>query len=297
ETAIGMVFHRIAGTEGDRIPLGRPIDNCYAVVADDRLTPLPPGRTGEILVGGACVGAGYLDEPARTRQVFVPNPYPRIPGPRLYRTGDLGWFDEAGLLRFAGRRDRQTKVDGVRIEPAEIETAAEGCPGVIQAKALTVRQGGRNRLVVAAAAEAGTAPAALRAHLVSVLPRIHLPHHCFVLESLPLTDNGKVDLAALRRIVTEKPERPPAGGGPGARDGDPPAERVADIMRGVLGLPDFGVDDDFLAHGGDSLSALADTLAVRDALDVPLVVSDLYAHRSPGAARRGGAGGDGARRA
>ncbi len=289
ETAIGMVFHRIAGTEGDRIPLGRPIDNCYAVVADDRLTPLPPGRTGEILVGGACVGAGYLDEPARTRQVFVPNPYPRIPGARLYRTGDLGWFDEAGLLRFAGRRDRQTKVDGVRIEPAEIETAAEGCPGVIQAKALTVRQGGRNRLVVAAAAEAGTAPAALRAHLVSVLPRIHLPHHCFVLESLPLTDNGKVDLAALRRIVTEKPEkperpeRPPAGGGPGARGGDPPAERVADIMRGVLGLPDFGVDDDFLAHGGDSLSALAATLAVRDALGVPLVVSDLYAHRSPGA--------------
>ncbi|WBB63409.1 amino acid adenylation domain-containing protein [Streptomyces sp. WMMC500] len=280
ETAIGMVFHRIAGDEGDSIPLGRPIDNCYAVVADDRLTPLPPGRTGEILVGGACVGAGYLDDPARTAQAFVPNPHARIPGPRLYRTGDLGWFDEAGVLRFAGRRDRQVKVDGVRIEPAEIETAAEGCAGVIQAKALTVRRGGRNRLVVAAAAEDGTAPAALRAHLVSVLPRIHLPQHCFVLESLPLSDNGKVDLEALRRIVTEKLA---AGGRPGVRDGDPPAERVADIVRGILGLPDFGVDDDFLAHGGDSLSALAATIAVRDALGVPVVVSDLYAHRSPGA--------------
>ncbi|MEO3764614.1 amino acid adenylation domain-containing protein [Streptomyces sp. B5E4] len=280
ETAIGMVFHRIAGDEGDRIPLGRPIDNCYAVVADDTLTPLPAGRTGEILVGGDCVGAGYLGDPERTGQVFVPNPYPQIPGPRLYRTGDLGWFDEAGLLRFTGRRDRQAKVDGVRIELAEIETAAEGCAGVIQAKALTVRRGGRNKLVVAAAAEEGTAPAALRAHLTSVLPRIHLPQHCFVLESLPLTDNGKVDLEALRRIVAEKLE---AGVRSAARDGDPPAERVADIVRGVLGLPDFGVDDDFLARGGDSLSALGATIAVRDALGVPVTVSDLYTHRTPAA--------------
>lgn len=280
ETAIGMVFHRITGAEGDRVPLGRPIDNCYAVVADHDLTPMPAGRTGEILIGGACVGAGYLDDPERTARAFVPNPYPQIPGPRLYRSGDLGWFDEAGLLRFAGRLDRQTKVDGVRVELAEIETAAEGCAGVIQAKALTVRRGGRNRLLLAAAAEEGTAPAALRAHLVSVLPRIYVPHYCFVLESLPLTDNGKADLAALRRIMTEKLD---AGVRPAARDGDPVAERVADTMGGVLGLPDFGVDDDFLAHGGDSLTALAAILTVRDALGVPVDISDLYAHRTPAA--------------
>ncbi len=220
EASIGMVFHRVTGREGDHIPLGRPIDNCYAVVADGALRPLPPGTTGEILIGGACLGAGYLNDPARTAEVFVPNPLPGIPGRRLYRTGDLGWFDEEGLLRFAGRRDRQTKVDGVRIEPGEIETAAESCPGVVQAKALTVRRGGRTRLVAVAASDTATSPETLRRHLAVRLPRVHLPYRCVVLQTLPLTDNGKVDLGALRAIVEQKLDEE-AGQAPAERGGDP----------------------------------------------------------------------------
>ncbi|MQY12348.1 Linear gramicidin synthase subunit D [Streptomyces sp. RB5] len=279
ETSIGMVFHRIDGTEGDRIPLGRPIDNCYAVVTDDDLRPLPPGSDGEILVGGACVGAGYLGDPRLTGEVFVPNPFPAIPGERLYRTGDLGHYDADGLLRFIGRRDRQTKVDGVRIELAEIETTAEGCPGVVQAKALTVRRAGRNQLVVAAAAES-TTPAALRAHLAARLPRVQVPRHCFVLQSLPLTDTGKVDLGALRGLVEEKLESETR---PAPLPGDALDERIARILCEVLGLPHFAPGDDFLARGGDSLSALGAAIRLRDELGVRLGISDLYRHRTPAA--------------
>ncbi|SFK20374.1 non-ribosomal peptide synthetase [Streptomyces pini] len=281
ETAIGMVFHRVRGDEGDHIPLGRPIDNCHALVVDDALRPLPAGATGEILVGGACVGAGYLGDPERTERAFVPNPFPSVPGERLYRTGDLGWYDERGLLRFAGRRDRQAKVDGVRIEPAEIEAAAEGCRGVVQAKAMTVRRAGRTRLVVAAATEPGTTPAALRAHLASVLPRIQVPRHCFVLQSLPLTDNGKVDLRALRAIVEDKLEseaRPAAHGPAGSQT---PVQRIAYVMGSVLGLPDFRAGDDFLARGGDSLSAMSATLRIREAVGARVSLSDVYEHRTP----------------
>ena len=161
EASIGMVFHPITAGDGDHVPLGRPIDNCYAVVvdvtetpdtpgaapaapaADGGLRPLPPGEVGEIVIGGACVGAGYHGEPELTAAVFVDNPFPEIPGPRVYRTGDLGWFDELGLLRFSGRKDRQIKVNGVRIELGEVEAAAAGCPGVSHAKALAVRRDGR----------------------------------------------------------------------------------------------------------------------------------------------------------
>ncbi|WP_327731903.1 thioester reductase domain-containing protein [Streptomyces sp. NBC_00487] len=279
EASIGMVFHRVDGTEGDHIPLGRPIDNCYAVIDGANADGI-----GEILIGGACLGAGYLGDPDRTAEAFVPNTSPGVPGERLYRTGDLGWFDDAGLLRFAGRRDRQAQVDGVRIELREIETTAEACPGVIQAKALTLRRSGRTRLVVAAASEEGTTPATLRGHLASVLPRIQVPQHCFVLQALPLTDNGKVDLRALRTIVEEKLESG-AGTGPGSDPGGTAgptrAERVAGVMGTVLGLPGFGVRDDFLDHGGDSLTALTAALRIRETLGLRVGISDLYAHRTP----------------
>ncbi|SFM63493.1 amino acid adenylation domain-containing protein/thioester reductase domain-containing protein [Streptomyces sp. cf124] len=305
EASIGMVFHRVDGTEGDHIPLGRPIDNCYALV-----DAADADGIGEILIGGACLGAGYVGEPELTAEAFVPNTSPGVPGERLYRTGDLGRFDDAGLLRFVGRRDRQAQVDGVRVELREIETTAESCPGVIQAKALTLRRSGRTRLVVAAAAEGGTTPAALRRHLASLLPRVQVPRHCFVLQALPLTDNGKVDLRALRTIVEEK-LGPGTGSGTGtgtatgAGIGDDAgitraegiagltrgehaggltrAERLAEVMGAVLDRPGFGVRDDFLDHGGDSLTALTAVLRIRETLGVRVGISDLHAHRTPAA--------------
>lgn len=301
EASIGMLFHRVTGAEGDHIPLGLPIDNCYAVIAAadaeaaDGLRPLSAGRTGEILIGGACLGAGYLGDPARTDEVFVPNPFPEIPGRRLYRTGDLGWFDEEGRLRFAGRRDRQAKVDGVRIEPGEIETAAESCPGVVQAKAFTLRREGRTRLVVAAASDTGTSPEALRSHLAARLPRVQLPHRCIVLQSLPLTPNGKTDLHALRALAEQKLDQQkqpePAGSGSGSGSGaDEMQLRLARLMGKALGLPGFRVDDDFLAHGGDSLTALRIVLALRKSLGVRISVPELYALRTPAALAAGRAG-------
>jgi amino acid adenylation domain-containing protein/thioester reductase-like protein len=281
ETSIGMVFHPITAEDGDHVPLGRPIDNCHVVLTDEALNPVAPGEIGEIVVGGACVGAGYHLEPELTAKAFVDNPFPGIPGPRLYRTGDLGWFDEHELLHFSGRIDRQVKVNGMRIELAEVEAAAAGCPGVSHAKALTVRgNGGGTRLAVAVvgAAEAD----AVHAHLAGKLPRPSLPQHVLVLPALPLTDNGKVDLRALQAAV-ESGLRAPAGPaeGPEQRVSASPAETVAAIMAEVLERAEFGIDDDFTSRGGDSLRAMTAVLRLRAAFGAAVGVQDLYEQRTP----------------
>ncbi|MBO4209879.1 non-ribosomal peptide synthetase [Micromonospora echinofusca] len=300
ETSIGMVFHPVSAADGDVIPIGRPIDNCYAVVADADLRPLPPGATGEILVGGVCLGTGYFAAPGRTAEVFVPNPLPEIPGSRLYRTGDLGHFAPDGRLYFAGRRDFQVKVNGVRLELGEIETAAAGCPGVRQAKALAVRRDGHTLLALfaesgeaaatgpatsepAVAGPGGAAPvteAAVAAHLRRVLPRINLPRHIFVLPALPLTANGKVDREQLRRLVerrlVEDAAQVAAGDAPATR-----TDRVLAVFRRVLGNPGLTADVDFRAAGGDSIQAVSLAVALTGETGVEIGVADLFAQPTP----------------
>src|SRR5262249_2794055 len=149
ETSIGMAFHPMTADEGDLVPLGRPIDNCYAAVVDRDLRPVPTGDVGEIVVGGACVGDGYLGRPGLTAEVFVPNPIPaRVPGARLYLTGDLGHMDEQGRLFFDGRKDFQVKIGGARIELGEVQSAAESCAGVWQAEVLVAGAGTDRSLVL-----------------------------------------------------------------------------------------------------------------------------------------------------
>lgn len=285
EASIGMVFHPITAEDGDHVPLGRPIDNCHVVLADDALRPVLPGEIGEIVIGGACVGAGYHGEPELTAAVFVDNPFPQIPGPRLYRTGDLGWFDERARLHFSGRKDRQIKVNGMRIELGEVEAAAAGCPGVSHAKALAVRGSGGTRLAVAFAGSADAA--GVRAHLAAKLPRTSLPQHILALPALPLTDNGKVDLRALQSAV-ESGLRAAAGpssaapGGAGTEaSGADAAGRVAEILRDVLETAEFGVGEDFLVRGGDSLRAMTAVLRLRAAFGAAVGVQDLYERRTP----------------
>ncbi|PRY02515.1 amino acid adenylation domain-containing protein [Allonocardiopsis opalescens] len=274
ETSIGMVFHPVQAADGDAVPLGRPIDNCYAVVVDDALRPLPPGATGEIVVGGACLGAGYRGDPARTGAVFVPNPFASVPGDRLYRTGDLGYYDAAGRLHFQGRADVQVKVGGVRIEPGEIEVAAEGVPGVRQAKVLAATAGGARALALFAAGDERLTEEALRERLTRVLPRTSLPRYYVVLAAMPLTDNGKVDRRALAEVLDRRLLGPPAA--PAGPDDDGTAARVLRVLRSVLHQPALGPDDDVMRAGADSISAVAAVAALRAAFGVPVGVRDLF---------------------
>ncbi|MFI9502848.1 amino acid adenylation domain-containing protein [Nocardia sp. NPDC052566] len=265
EASIGMVFHPVAEGDGDPLPLGTPIDNCYAAVLDEHGRPLGPGEIGEIVIGGACLGAGYLHNPGRTAEVFVPNPFERVPGDRLYRTGDLGRLDAEGRLFFHGRRDFQVKIGGVRIELGEIAAAAERCPGVQQARVLLAPT--RPPSLALFVAAPGLDDAALVAHLRRELPADRRPRHRFVLPELPLTVGGKVDRALLKSMLTERLAS--------AADlsADSESDVVLGVFRRVLGDPGLGHDTGFFDAGGDSLAALTVAtelrIGVTDLLDHP----------------------------
>jgi len=281
ETTIGMVFHDVLAADGDDVPLGRPIDNCAAVVVDERLRPLPPGAVGEIAIGGACVGAGYLGAPESTAAKFVPNPFPEIAGERLYRSGDVGWYDPYGRLHFGGRRDFQAKVGGVRIELGELELAAEGCPGVRQATALVAGTDAARGLAVFVAAGGGATDGTvterdLRDHLRRVLPRTSLPRHVVVLAELPLADSAKVDRSALVELLEVRLAR--AATSEAGEAGLTPAERVLGAFRVALAEPELPADADFLRAGGDSLRAVSLVAALRTGLGVDVGVQDLLEH-------------------
>jgi amino acid adenylation domain-containing protein len=124
------------GPEVIRMPVGRPIANMRLYIVDRQLQPVPTGVNGELCVGGVGVGRGYLNDPERTAQAFLPDPFSGEPGARLYRTGDLARFLPDGNIEFLGRIDHQVKIRGFRIELEEIETVLEGHPGVRESAVL-----------------------------------------------------------------------------------------------------------------------------------------------------------------
>ncbi|WP_280423678.1 non-ribosomal peptide synthetase [Nocardia carnea] len=299
EATAFALAHRIPpGVPHDRpLPIGVPVDNTGVAVLDTALRPVPPGVSGEIYLSGAGVAAGYLHRPGLTSTRFVADPYGR-PGAIMYRTGDIGTWDRAGRLHFLGRADRQQKINGYRVEPGEVEAALLR-ESDIAAAVVTVRPGRNGKTLVAHVVSRGDAadPVELRSRLARTLPSYLVPATIVAIDELPLTANGKIDIAAL-----PQPRRAPAGG-PATRN----QRMLAGVVGDVLALEEVGIADDFFELGGDSLSAIRlvdavntafDTeISVRDVFDAPTVTelaerlaSHAGADRPPGTARPAGPG-------
>src|SRR6266516_4517239 len=132
---------------GERIPLGRPINNVLIYVVDEQLQPVPLGASGEIVFSGVCVGRGYINDPERTQRAFLQDP--RRPGQRLYRSGDYGRCLEGGTLEFLGRRDSQVKISGFRIEIGEIENRLLKLPDVREGAVIMTEGADQNKHLAA----------------------------------------------------------------------------------------------------------------------------------------------------
>lgn len=281
ETTIGMIFHRISDTDGDMIPIGKPIDNCYVVLLGADGTPVPRGAVGEIAIGGACVGAGYHGDQAATGKAFIPNPFPdRIPGDRLYLSGDHGFLDDQDRIFFSGRKDFQVKIGGVRVELGEIEAAAQQCPGVYQAKALVADRDGSKSIAIFAAGTGTLTSEGFRGHLQRALPRTSVPRYCIVLPRMPLREGGKVDWRELQAMLDRKLAADTAElDADGLADPRSWLELVLRAFKKALGQPDLTADTDFLDAGGDSLRAVVAMRLVTDESGIPgLCALDLLEH-------------------
>ena len=226
------------------VPIGRPLAGTSVFVLDERGEPAPIGVVGELYAGGAGVARGYPGRPGATADRFVPDPF-GPPGARLYRTGDLARWRDDGVLEYRGRTDQQVKIDGVRVEPAEVEAVLATHP-LVSAAVVTAftAEAGVTRLGAHVAGPAGLDPRELRRHVADRLPAAFVPAAITVLDALPSTAGGKVDRRRLPGFT-----RADAGEAVST-----PAERfVAEAWRAVLGVAPRGGQDDFFRLGGSSL--------------------------------------------
>ncbi|MGA6204437.1 amino acid adenylation domain-containing protein [Nocardia testacea] len=231
--------------------LGDLIRGTRALVLDERLRPVPAGVPGELYLGGPGLARGYHERFGLTAARFVADPYGPA-GARLYRSGDVVRWTSDGGLRYLGRSDNQVKMRGFRIELGEIAGALTAHPAVHFAHVEVRRLGDSDRLVAyihPADPARRPEPEELRDHLSARLPRHMVPAAFTLLDEIPLTPVGKLDIAAL-----PEPLALPAAA-PGRALGSETERRVAAIMGELVGVAVTDADESFFDIGGNSLLA------------------------------------------
>ncbi|MGY1437619.1 non-ribosomal peptide synthetase [Streptomyces reniochalinae] len=310
ECTVDAVWCRLDARRDEPV-LGRPQHNVRAYVLDHCGRLVPPGTRGELYLGGAQVARGYLGADALTAERFVPDPYAgraggddgpgagdrrdveEGDGARMYRTGDLARWTDDGMLAYLGRADEQIKLRGVRIEPREVEAVLASHPRVAHVAVAAQRTGSPEgplhlaaHIVPAPRAPGddtqpatGLVGAELRSWAAGRLPAAMVPAVYVTHDALPLTPQGKLDRAALPTGTATAP--PAADAAP--RAARTPRERtLCTLFAAVLGVGETGLDDDFFALGGHSMTATRLLNRIRTELGADVSLGALYHAPTPG---------------
>ncbi len=273
ECSDDVAFFRVdlASTRGAYLPIGTPTDNNRLYLMDEALELVPLGAVGELCVAGTGVGRGYVSDPLRTAQAFVPHPFGAA-GERLYRTGDLARRRSDGVLEYVGRIDHQVKIRGYRIELGEIEARLHEQPELRDA-AVGVQEGvnGKHLVGYLVASDSSLSPSEclerIKPRLRAELPEYMVPLHWLWLQRMPLNANGKLDRKALPALEIGQLQ---------SQDYQAPSseleQTLADIWAEVLKVERVGVRDNFFELGGHSLLATQIASRVQKTLqrNVPL---------------------------
>ena len=256
------------------VHIGRPIANTQLYIVDPYGEATPQGVAGELLIGGDGVVRGYHARPELTAERFIADRFRGQEGQRVYRTGDRARYLDDGTVEFLGRLDFQVKIRGYRIELGEVETALSRQPGVRECVVVAQPDPSGDPRLVAYLVPDGAAPAEseLREGLRQQLPEFMLPSVFAVLQALPLTPNGKVDRKALpspEQLTTQRKSS-------SALPENETEQRIAGVWESVLQLSNIGRDDNFFDLGGHSLLVVQVHRVLREQLEVPLSLTDLY---------------------
>lgn len=277
ETTTFSCWHDI-GEEFGTIPIGRGLAGNALYVLNSALEMLPLGAIGELYISGQSLAQGYLNNPGLTAERFVPNPFfnPHTDESysRLYRTGDLVRWNGKGELEYIGRLDHQIKIRGHRIELGEIEFQLCKHDEITHAYVRPLIDEEQTRLVAYYVGHPQDAHS-LRLHLEGKIPGYMVPHGYLHVAQLPLNANGKVDINALPPVteidwLTQGQYRAPQ---------TKEALCLASVWQKVLAVPTVGLDDNFFALGGDSLSAIK-LRAELQAKGYDFELSELFEHPS-----------------
>ena len=260
------------------IPIGRPIDNVRVYIVSPQMQLLPVGVPGELLVGGAGLARGYLNEPKLTAERFIPDPFCAKRDARVYKTGDLVRYLPDGNIEFLGRLDHQVKIRGFRIEPGEIEAGIAEHHAVREVVVMAHEfAAGDTRLVAYVVAENPPADLIdqLRALIRTKMPEHMVPAYFVALAALPLTPAGKVD-----RKQLPIPDRSALQQSTYAAPRTPTEKALTATWRQVLQFEHIGVHDNFFDLGGHSLLLAKLIIKVNSVHEVKLGISDLIQNQT-----------------
>jgi amino acid adenylation domain-containing protein len=198
-----------AGAAQSAIPIGRPLNHTSAYILDENSKPVAVGEIGQLWIGGDGVAIGYLNRPELSTDRFRPDPFSALTDARMYATGDFARLSSEGLIEFFGRRDRQVKVDGKRIELDEVELALRSSPTVADSVVSVRVISPADRQIVAFVKPAASLKSVDAASLIAQdlrarLPRHMVPARIIAVDEFPLTANGKIDRSALMQLLGSK---------------------------------------------------------------------------------------------
>lgn len=256
------------------VPIGTPLGNVRVYILDADGEPVPIGVKGELYIGGAGVGPGYINRPELNAERFVADTFCRGDGARMYRSGDLARFGPDGVIEFLGRADGQLKLRGIRIEPGEIEAAIMEAGGVHECVVIAREDlPGDVRLVAYIVAQPGASVSerAIRDCLRDTLLPQMIPSAFVFLDRFSLTPSGKVDRRALPApdliIKHDHDEN---------RARTPNEMMVASVWSAILRVANIGLTDDFFDIGGHSLHAMRVMASIRERVGVEIPLRRIF---------------------
>lgn len=277
ETTVAVTRGRLteAMVRQPSMPIGSVMSGHSLYILDPFMRQVPVGVPGELYVAGDGVTQGYADDPLRTAEVFVANPFGS--NDRLFRTGDIVKWNPDGTIAFFGRKDGQIKIRGNRLELGEVEVALERIPGVVRAAATApTNPGGSKSLVGYVVLEAGRELDydGLIAEMEKQVPDYMVPSYLVQLDAIPLNSNSKIDRKALptpdwqRKVKAPEPATTPT------------EQLVMEVWSELMGIADLGRWDDFFDLGGDSLKSMQINAEFKRLLGIEIPLSTLFKRRS-----------------
>ncbi|MEH1816627.1 MAG: non-ribosomal peptide synthetase [Nostoc sp.] len=263
------------------IPIGRPIANTQVYILDNNLQSVSIGEAGELYIGGDGLARGYLNRPDLTAEKFISHLFDNNLATRLYKTGDVARYLPDGNIEFLGRIDNQVKIRGFRIELGEIEREIAQHPDVREIVVLAPQdETGEKQLTAYVVPHQNSSYTSkqLRSFLEQRLPNYMVPSAFVLLESMPLTVNGKVDRQKLPAPSRERPQLEQAYIAPQSD-----LERLlAGILSDLLKIDRIGIDDNFFDLGATSISILQVAARVKQELGIELPTVKLFQYSTIG---------------
>nr|MBP6601984.1 AMP-binding protein [Verrucomicrobiales bacterium] len=265
--------HRVTKSDLTRtaIPIGRPVPNSTIWILDQDRKPVQPGVAAELFTGGDGVAIEYINDPVRTAEKFLPDPFSDDPHGRLYATGDLGRCRHDGTIEFLGRIDHQIKIRGFRVEPGEIESLLSRHPRVGQCKIVVSGSLASDKSLHAYVKPLnGVKPSAaeLSEYLRSSLPEYLIPSRILVLDEMPLNANGKIDTRSLPEICAAEPLI--------SRESTATEKSLTEMWSDFLRIPHPELDDDFFSLGGHSLLGMKLFVRIQKQFGISLPLATIF---------------------